>query len=151
MVKMQDNISDWNKQNPEARLPQLDQSQFKHAATFNYIGNLVFRLAHNVVFACTVPRYLVYISLLCMMASMSMIGVGIYGFGGTNILWVFGAYTAGGIGIGTFESNLLASISTLGHDTKLWAIAGMPGKPSCSARAAAPGVCMPSDSLVHVE
>ena len=104
------------------------ESQFKHATSFVYIGNLVFRLAHNIVFACIVPRYRVYVSLLCMMTSMGMIGVGIYGFEGTSIAWVYGSYALGGVGIGTFESNLLASISTLGHDTKFWAIAGMPSK-----------------------
>ena len=108
------------------------ESQFKHAPSFVYIGNLVFRLAHNIVFACIVPRYRVYVSLLCMMTSMGMIGVGVYGFGGTSIGWVYGSYALGGIGIGTFESNLLRSITSLGHDTKLWAIAGMPSKSGSS-------------------
>jgi hypothetical protein len=32
----------------------------------------------------------------------------------------------GGVGIGTFESNLLSTIAPLGKRTKLWAIVGMP-------------------------
>lgn len=126
MVTMEDNIKAAGTTMDDPTRSSFEQ-QFKHAATFNYIGNLVFRLAHNIVFACIVPRYRVYVSLLCMMTSMGMIGVGVYGFGGTSLAWVYGSYVLGGIAIGTFESNLLASISTLGHDTKLWAIAGMPG------------------------
>ena len=58
-----------------------------------------------------------------------LIGVGVYSYAGTSLVWVYTSYGLGGVGIGTFESNLLASISTLGPDTKLWAITGMPGKP----------------------
>lgn len=129
MVQMEQNMKDAGT-TMNGQEQKSFELQFKHAATFNLIGNLVFRLAHNIVFACIVPRYRVYVSLLCMMTSMGMIGVGVYGFGGTSIGWVYGSYALGGIGIGTFESNLLASISTLGHDTKLWAIAGMPSKSS---------------------
>ena len=32
------------------------QEHFEHAASFEYIGNLIFRLAHNFVFASVVPR-----------------------------------------------------------------------------------------------
>ena len=31
--------------------------RFKHAATANFVGNLVFRIAHNFFFACLVPRH----------------------------------------------------------------------------------------------
>ena len=34
----------------------LDIDVFHFAVTFVYIGNLVFRLAHNVVFGCVAPR-----------------------------------------------------------------------------------------------
>jgi hypothetical protein len=129
MGVMEQNIADANNGTKMDSKTQASwELSFKHAATFNYIGNLVFRLAHNIVFACIVPRYRVYVSLFAMLTSMGMIGVGIYGFGGTSLGWVYGSYALGGIGIGTFESNLLASISELGHGTKLWAITGMPGE-----------------------
>ena len=42
------------------------------------------------------------------------------------MLWVGFAYFMGGMGVGTFESNLLSSIAPLGPDTKVWVIIGMP-------------------------
>ena len=39
---------------------------------------------------------------------------------------VIAAYLLGGMGVGSFESNLVASISPLGPSTKLWAIVGLP-------------------------
>jgi MFS family permease len=43
-----------------------------------------------------------------------------------HLAWVFLAYGLGGLGIGTFESNLLSTIAPLGKRTKLWAIIGIP-------------------------
>jgi hypothetical protein len=67
---------------------------FKHAAASNYLGNLVFRLAHNVVFACLAPRQRVYVSLGAMGCSMSALGLGVYVGGGTSLLWVYFACAA---------------------------------------------------------
>lgn len=102
------------------------ESAFKHAASFNYIGNLIFRIAHNFVFAPFIPRHRVVISLSAMLTSMLLIGIGVYKFDGTSLNWVYSAYAIGGVGVGTFESNMLAAIAPLGHDTKVWAIIGMP-------------------------
>ena len=102
------------------------ESLFKHAASFNYIGNLIFRIAHNFVFAPFIPRHRVVISLSAMLASMLLLGLGVYQFEGTSLNWVYFAYGIGGVGVGTFESNMLAAIAPLGHDTKVWAIIGMP-------------------------
>eukprot|EP01043_Picozoa_sp_COSAG02_P030233 COSAG02_NODE_1922_length_10360_cov_38.101452_7_plen_352_part_00 len=113
---------------PEPSLgPQTEwESSFKHAAASNYLGNLCFRIAHNFFFACIAPRHRVYVSLFAMTTAMSALGLGVYACRGTSLLWVYFSYALGGIGIGTFESNLLSSISSLGHDTKVWAIIGMP-------------------------
>jgi len=43
-----------------------------------------------------------------------------------SLFWVFLAYGLGGVGIGTFESNLLSTIAPLGKETKLFAIIGIP-------------------------
>ena len=102
------------------------ESLFKHAASFNYIGNLIFRIAHNFVFAPFIPRHRVVISLTAMLTSMLLLGLGVYQFEGTSLNWVYFAYGIGGVGVGTFESNMLAAIAPLGHDTKVWAIIGMP-------------------------
>jgi|EP01046_Picozoa_sp_COSAG06_P034661 hypothetical protein len=129
MDVMRGNIMKANAQQwPVAGLgPEADwETSFKHAAATNYIGNLTFRIAHNFFFACLLPRHRVYISLFAMTAAMSLLGVGCYVLDGTSLAWVYLAYGFGGIGIGTFESNLLSSISSLGHDTKVWAIIGMP-------------------------
>ena len=99
---------------------------FKHAASFNYIFNLIFRLAHNFVFACVIPRYRVYLALGAMFSSMGSICIFIYMLKGTSVGWIFFSYAVGGIAVGTFESNLLSSIKPLGHGTKVWAIIGMP-------------------------
>ena len=113
------------------------QTQFKHAAAFDLWFNLIFRVMHNVVFACFVPRHRVYISLGCMASSMLLIGGGIHMYGGTSIAWVYVAYTLGGVAMGMFETNLLNSTLDLGHGTKTWSILGMPGEPArlpCYAR-----------------
>ena len=117
------------------------QTQFKHAAAFDLWFNLIFRVMHNVVFACFVPRHRVYISLGCMASSMLLIGGGIHMYGGTSIAWVYVAYTLGGVAMGMFETNLLNSTLDLGHGTKTWSILGMPGEPArlpCYARTGPP-------------
>ena len=99
---------------------------FQHGCSFNYIGNLIFRLAHNFVFSAVRPRNRVYISLGSMSLSMSLLG-GIVVLGGNHwVGWSYICYFMGGVAIGTFESNLLTSITPLGHATKVWAIIGMP-------------------------
>ena len=95
------------------------EDKFKHAASFNYIGNLIFRIAHNFVFAPFIPRHRVVISLAAMLTSMLLIGLGVYQFAGTSLAWVYVSYAIGGVGVGTFESNMLAAIAPLGHDTKV--------------------------------
>ena len=46
---------------------------FQHGCSFNYIGNLIFRLAHNFVFSSIRPRHRVYISLGSMSISMCLL------------------------------------------------------------------------------
>eukprot|EP01006_Ploeotia_vitrea_P004865 TRINITY_DN115622_c0_g1_i1.p1 TRINITY_DN115622_c0_g1~~TRINITY_DN115622_c0_g1_i1.p1 ORF type:complete len:455 (+),score=213.68 TRINITY_DN115622_c0_g1_i1:206-1570(+) len=100
--------------------------EFGFAVSFLYIGNLVFRLAHNFIFAPILPRRRVYVAMCSMMVSMAILGIGVYGLGWKSIAWVYIAYVLGGVGIGSFESNLLSAITPLGHATKMWAIIGFP-------------------------
>eukprot|EP00949_MAST-11_sp_MAST-11-sp1_P002202 g2202.t1 len=101
-------------------------AEFHHACTLNYVGNLIFRLAHNFIFACFVPRTRVYISLGAMMLSAGILGFVVIGAGSHWLGWIYLCYFMGGVAIGTFESNLLSCITPLGPRTKVWAIIGMP-------------------------
>jgi hypothetical protein len=103
-----------------------DSAMFKHASTLNYVGNLIFRIAHNFFFAFLSPRQRVHASLLSMAAATGTLAFAMCIGRSPWIGWVFLSYFLGGVGVGTFESNLLASISPLGHQTKKWAILGMP-------------------------
>jgi hypothetical protein len=98
---------------------------FGAAASFLYFGNLIFRMGHNVVFAFLRPRNRVVVSFLSMITSM-LILVSIFLF---DVQWlgiVFFAYFFGGIGIGTFEANVLNVCTCCGPQTKLWAVIGIP-------------------------
>eukprot|EP01095_Lingulamoeba_sp_RSL-Kostka_P004019 TRINITY_DN1511_c1_g2_i1.p1 TRINITY_DN1511_c1_g2~~TRINITY_DN1511_c1_g2_i1.p1 ORF type:complete len:458 (-),score=96.60 TRINITY_DN1511_c1_g2_i1:139-1512(-) len=94
-----------------------------------YVGNLIFRLGHNVVFAFTTSRNRVLIATSSMILSMCTILVIIF-FTKDNttfsIILVYVAYILGGLAIGSFEANVLSSITPLGKDTKFWAIVAMP-------------------------
>ena len=85
-------------------------SLYQHGCSMNYVGNLIFRIAHNFVFHKIRPRHRVYISLVSMCFSMSILGFIV--ISNVNyVSFVFLAYFAGGLAIGTFESNLLSSIT----------------------------------------
>jgi hypothetical protein len=92
-----------------------------------YIGNLVFRLGHNIFFFFWAPRQRVIVSIVGMFCSMGLIStVLLTPPGPYSMALVFLAYFLGGLGIGTFESNLLSSIAPLGKATKLVAIIAIP-------------------------
>eukprot|EP00906_Rhabdomonas_costata_P013604 RCo019518 len=91
-----------------------------------YLGNLIFRLAHTVIFAWVTPFNRVYISLGSMLISVLLLGVGVFLCNVRAVEVVFLAYLLGGVAVGSFESNLLSAITPLGHTTKIWAIVGIP-------------------------
>lgn len=103
-----------------------DGTAFKYASQLNYLGNLIFRIAHNFVFAFLTPRQRVHVSLGAMGLAVSLLAGPICILGSPWIGWVPIAYLLGGVSVGTFESNLLSCLSPLGHATKKWAILGMP-------------------------
>jgi len=103
------------------------------AASFVYLGNLIFRLGHNFFFFMLSPRMRVVISQISMTFSMGFLFLLFVLYDWFNpkkvvppIIFAFLAFGFGGIGIGTFESNLLSSIAPLGKNTKLWAIIAIP-------------------------
>lgn len=90
------------------------------------VGNLLFRLLHNLFFGSFLPRHRVCISLMAIFSSMFLLSLIYFWFEATSVVWVYVCYIVGGIGVGTFEANLLATITPLGPDTKVWALVGMP-------------------------
>ena len=52
-----------------------DDTFFEYASQLNYAGNLVFRIAHNFVFACFTPRQRVYLSLAAMGLAATLLAV----------------------------------------------------------------------------
>ena len=96
------------------------------AVGFLYIGNLVFRLLHNILFTCMKPHQRVMLSYSCMTISTSLLLFPYFVFNTDSIVFVFLAYMCAGVGIGTFESNLISCLTPLGHPTKCWAVVGIP-------------------------
>jgi len=107
-----------------------DSSSLSHdfgvAVSALYISNLIFRFAHNIFFGCVTPRKRVYLSMTAMMLSMLVIAVVIMILESHRLCWVVLAYSLGGVGVGSFESNLLACLTPFGHRTKHIAILGIP-------------------------
>lgn len=99
---------------------------FGVAVSFLYLGNLIFRLMHNVIFSFLKPRQRVMISYCSMTFSMLTIVIPYFVFDMKHLVFVFIAYLVSGVGIGTFESNLISSLTPLGHQTKSWAVVGIP-------------------------
>ena len=103
-----------------------EDEAFGRAVSALYMGNLVFRFAHNLILFPLSPRGRTCLSIMVLGLSMSVIAFGIFIFKIHDLSLVWFAYLLGGIGIGSFESNLLSAITPLGHRTKLWATLGIP-------------------------
>lgn len=103
-----------------------DASLFTFAVSTQYIGNLIFRIAHNALFVCFTPAQRVTIAMLAMFAAMSIIVFGVFWMQNHHIGLVFAAYGLAGVSVGSFESNLISAITPLGKTTKVWAIIGLP-------------------------
>lgn len=91
-----------------------------------YLGNLIFRLFHNVAFSFLRPRNRVLVAYLLAAIAIGLIVFPYYVMDSTHLFFVFAAYLVGGMGVGTFESNLISSLTPLGHGTKKWALYGIP-------------------------
>eukprot|EP01029_Cantina_marsupialis_P014300 TRINITY_DN315_c0_g6_i1.p1 TRINITY_DN315_c0_g6~~TRINITY_DN315_c0_g6_i1.p1 ORF type:complete len:450 (+),score=137.11 TRINITY_DN315_c0_g6_i1:99-1448(+) len=100
--------------------------EWSFAISFLYMGNLVFRFAHNIIFSAFSARARVYISMCALTAAMLTIYFGVFVFGNRSINLIMAAYSLGGMGIGTYEANMFSSITPLGAKTKLWASFGIP-------------------------
>jgi hypothetical protein len=90
-----------------------------------YFGNLCFRIGHNFLFTFLTPRNRAMLSYFCLCIAHLTIGFAYWVADSDNLCWVFIAYLLAGIGIGSFESNLLSTLSPFGHGTKSWAVLGV--------------------------
>ncbi len=99
---------------------------FGVGVSFLYLGNLIFRLMHNVLFTCMKPRQRVMLAYTAMFLAHAVLAIAYYVVNSESVAWTFVAYMLSGIGIGTFESNLISCLTPLGHQTKMWAVIGIP-------------------------
>lgn len=123
MVTLQDNI--------KVRLnignnSSSESYEFSFATSLLYLGNLIFRLLHNIIFSFLRPRYRVVVAYVCMALATGTLGLVYYIINSSSLVWVYVAYLLGGVAVGTFESNLISTITPLGHGTKVWAQYGIP-------------------------
>jgi hypothetical protein len=100
--------------------------EFASATGTLYFGNLCFRLLHNILFTFLTPRQRVMLAYSIMVVAHLTLGLAYWVFDSKSMLWVFISYIIAGVAIGTFESNLISSITPLGHGTKSWAVIGIP-------------------------
>ena len=103
-----------------------DAYVFGIGVSFLYLGNLIFRLMHNVLFSCMRPRQRVMLSYTCMTLAQLTIVIPYYVADTRHLAFVFIAYMLAGVSIGSFESNLISCLTPLGHNTKSWAVLGIP-------------------------
>lgn len=91
-----------------------------------YLGNLIMRLMHNVVLSFLVPRQRVMLAYVLVALGNMLIVAPYWWFESKSLVWVWVAYITAGLGIGSFESNVMSTLSVLGHETKSWAVIGLP-------------------------
>lgn len=123
MITLQRSIKD------RIDIPASDKSEldlFGIAVGNLYLGNLIFRLMHNFIFSFLSPHQRVILSYLLFAIAHLIIGCAYWIFNSTSLVWCFIAYLLAGVCIGSFEANLLSCLSPLGHETKSWAVIGIP-------------------------
>ena len=81
---------------------------------------------HNVFLSFLRPRRRVIFAYAAVCVSMGMILLIYYALGVKSLVWVYVSYFIGGVGIGTYETNIVSCITPLGHGSKQWALLGMP-------------------------
>jgi len=122
MIVLQDKL----KNRLDIKTGSDDAYVFGVAVSFLYLGNLIFRLMHNILFSWLKPRQRVMISYCSMVIATLTIGIPYFICDMKHLFFVFVAYLVSGVGIGTFESNLISCLTPLGHETKSWAVVGIP-------------------------
>ncbi|KAH0574369.1 Major facilitator superfamily protein [Spironucleus salmonicida] len=107
----------------------IESFQFSYPYSFLYMGNLLFRLLHNFFWMFTTPYWRILISLFFMIcAELFQILAQILPFSEkSNNVWIaYLTYACGGIGIGTFESNVMSVMSLVSPGARYFAVLGIP-------------------------
>lgn len=103
---------------------------FGFAVSFLFIFNMIFRIAHNVVFRSLSSRQRVFVSMGFMVLAMSSLamptGLVTSALGPRSLCWAAFSYALGGAAMGTFEPNFLTCLAAMGERTKGVAITGIP-------------------------
>ncbi|KAL0223797.1 hypothetical protein P9112_003187 [Eukaryota sp. TZLM1-RC] len=90
------------------------------------LGNLVFRLGHNLFFAFLKPRGRLFLA-MTVMAIVEGLLFSIFYFADKMYVWQVGViYGLGGVGIGTFEANILNTTSAYGKKAKSMSVLAIP-------------------------
>eukprot|EP00768_Dysnectes_brevis_P006027 gnl/Dysnectes_brevis/459_a511_4796.p1 GENE.gnl/Dysnectes_brevis/459_a511_4796~~gnl/Dysnectes_brevis/459_a511_4796.p1 ORF type:complete len:434 (-),score=110.69 gnl/Dysnectes_brevis/459_a511_4796:98-1399(-) len=103
-------------------------STYSLAYSFLYWGNLLFRAGHNYVFVWCSPYWRIMISFLAMSLAeiILIITMGVT-WKSEPTYWVaFVIYALGGVGIGTFEANVLNVACCVSPEARTAAVAGIP-------------------------
>lgn len=103
-----------------------DSYAFGEAVSLLFLAALIFRLCHNIFLAFLKPRHRVILACLMMSASLGVVAIVFYALRWKNIALVFVVYFFGGMAVGTFEANFVSCVTPLGHQSKKWAVMGMP-------------------------
>ncbi len=94
---------------------------------FLFMGNLIFRIGHNFIFMPIPPYYRVVISMFAMVGSTMVNGACfLFPPGRAPLAFVAVSYFLGGVGIGTFEANILNISTPYGKTAKYFAVQGIP-------------------------
>eukprot|EP00927_Polykrikos_kofoidii_P080963 TRINITY_DN78019_c0_g1_i1.p1 TRINITY_DN78019_c0_g1~~TRINITY_DN78019_c0_g1_i1.p1 ORF type:complete len:445 (-),score=39.72 TRINITY_DN78019_c0_g1_i1:109-1368(-) len=99
---------------------------FTLATTLMHWGKLLSRCGHDLVFPCFSTWVRVQIAMMLAMGGILVPLVMRYMIGSQWIGIAFLHYGLLGVGVGIFEATYLSLISPLGHETKAWAIVGVP-------------------------
>lgn len=91
-----------------------------------YAGNCAMRLLHNILLSFLLPRQRAMLSYILVAIANVTIVTAYWVFESQSLAWVFIAYLLSGFGIGSFESCVMSTLSPLGHETKSWAVLGLP-------------------------
>lgn len=113
----------------------LKESTFTEPGTFAvaygflYMGNLFFRFFHNYFWIFTKPFWRIIISyfFMCLAEVFMLLAQCISWTKGKNNSWIaFLSFACGGIGIGTFKSNVLNVMSLVSPGARYFSVIGIP-------------------------
>jgi hypothetical protein len=107
-------------------LPADFSAKFQDATASFQLAKMVMRILQIALLPFLPPNGIVYLAYVIMFAAVCTPVVFVWGAGISDLWVVYLQYMLGGVAIGLFEGTFLAVISTLGKNTKTFAIMGAP-------------------------